>query len=60
MKGVGGNYGYPMLTDLCAKIEFQITSKHTENVNILMDEFNMMVDQIVEGLGENQKIAAQE
>lgn len=60
LKGVGGNYGYPMLTELSAKIEFQITSKHTENVTKLIEEFNQMVDQIIQGHDENHKIASQE
>lgn len=59
MKGVGGGYGYPMLTQLCAKIEFQITSKDAENVAILIEEFNLMADQILEGNEENHKIVNQ-
>ena len=58
LKGVGGGYGYPMLTDLCTKIEFQITAKNTQNVITLIEEFNLMVAQILEGSDENHKIAA--
>jgi len=57
MKGVGGGYGYPMLTELCAKIEFQVASNHTDNVNVLMKEFNLMSERILAGDNENHKIA---
>ena len=56
MKGVGGNYGYPMLTELCAKIEFQIKNKDTKNLATLIEEFNLMVEQILNGKDENHKI----
>ena len=59
MKGVGGGYGYPMLTEICAKIEFQVASQDVENTKALIEEFNFMVDQIMEGSKENHKIAAQ-
>lgn len=59
MKGVGGGYGYHMLTELCAKIEFQIASQDLENVKALIEKFNLLVDQILEGHEENHKIAEQ-
>lgn len=59
MKGVGGNYGYPALTELCAKIEFQIINNDEGNVAALIEEFNLMVDQILDGKEENHKIADQ-
>lgn len=59
MKGVGGAYGYHMLTELCAKIEFQIASQDLENVKALIEKFNLLVDQILEGHEENHKIAEQ-
>lgn len=59
MKGVGGGYGYPGLTELCAKIEFQIASHNSENTYTLIEEFNLMVDEILEGKDENHKIAVQ-
>ena len=59
MKGVGGGYGYPMLTELCAKIEFQIASKNDENKNALIEEFNLLVEEILEGSDENHKIVEQ-
>jgi len=59
LKGVGGGYGYPMLTELCVKIESQITSEDETNMKELMQEFDSMVEQILAGQEENQKIAEQ-
>ena len=59
MKGVGGNYGYSMLTELCAKIEFQIENQDSTKTARLIKEFNVMVDQIIAGSDENHKIANQ-
>lgn len=59
MKGVGGGYGYPMLTQQCAKIEFQVANENIENVVVLVEEFNQIVEQILEGKDENHKIAEQ-
>ena len=58
MKGVGGGYGYPILTDICAKIEFQVTAESRENVSALMKEFNQMVEEILLGKEENHNIVA--
>jgi CheY-like chemotaxis protein len=57
MKGVGGSYGYPLLTELCAKMEFQVASNHADNLNELMEEFNLMSERIFAGNDENHKIA---
>jgi len=59
MKGVGGGYGYQVLTDLCIKIEDAIKSKQPESLNVLIKEFNDMADQILAGDEENQRIAEQ-
>ena len=59
MKGVGGGYGYPTLTELCVKVEFQLVSQNSENTNALIGEFNSLVDEILEGKDENHKIAEQ-
>ena len=58
LKGVGGGYGYPALTDLCAKVELQIKAKNFENVSALMNDFNDMVGQILDGQEENHNIVA--
>lgn len=59
MKGVGGGYGYPMLTELCKKIEFQIENQDYEKLNDLIEAFNAMAVKIIEGSDENHKIAEQ-
>ena len=57
MKGVGGGYGYPILTELCSKIEFQTESQNKEEVNYLMEEIDLIVEQILNGKDENHKIS---
>ena len=59
LKGVGGGYGYPGLTELCVKIEFEVTNNNTDNINSLVEEFNKMVEKILAGNEENHKIAEQ-
>jgi len=56
LKGVGGGYGYPMLTELCVKIELQDINDDV-NIKILMQEFNDMVEQMLAGKEANRKIA---
>jgi hypothetical protein len=56
---VGGGYGYPMLTELCAKIEVQLKHQNMENVTALIEAFNDMADQILAGNDENHRIANQ-
>ena len=58
LKGVGGGYGYPLLTDLCAKIEFQIKTKNAENVAALINDLNDVVGQILDGHEENHNIVS--
>ena len=59
MKGVGGGYGYPILTEISSKIEFESENKNAEKVNELIEEFDLMTDRIFEGKDENHKIAEQ-
>lgn len=59
LKGVGGGYGYPMLTEICAKVEFQVVNNDDVNIKKLMQEFDDMVEQILAGREENRKIAEQ-
>ena len=57
MKGVGGNYGYPMLTSLCADIETGVKDKNYTSVSDQLIEFNIMCKQILAGREENHKIS---
>lgn len=59
MKGVGGNYGYPMLTMLCAEIEMTIKEENFSKVENQLNEFQIMGKNILAGSDENHKIAEQ-
>ncbi len=55
LKGVGGGYGYPMLTVISAKIQFQLESNCYEEAIILISELDNMCQQIYAGLNSQQK-----
>ena len=59
MKGVGGNYGYPMLTTLCAEIEVMAKEENFSKVESQLNEFQIMSKSILAGSDENHKIADQ-
>ncbi len=56
MKGVGGGYGYPMLTTLCADIEVMVKEENFSEVKIQLNEFKLMSENILAGSDENHKI----
>lgn len=55
LKGVGGGYGYPMLTEICARIEEE--NKAGSNLDLVMAEFTVMCEEILAGSDENHRIA---
>lgn len=57
MKGVGGNYGYPMLSELCVAIEIACKDEDFSKVKNQLDEFNAISERILAGSDENHKIA---
>ena len=57
MKGVGGGYGYPMLTTLCAEIELTMEEKNFDKVTKQLNEFSLIGEKILAGKDENHKIA---
>ena len=59
MKGVGGNYGYPVLTTLCADIEAKTREEKFSEVGDKLIEFKLMCEQILAGNDENHKISKQ-
>lgn len=59
MKGVGGNYGYPMLTTLCAEIEEAVKEENFDGVENQLNKFKLMSEYIIAGSDENHKIAEQ-
>jgi len=57
MKGVGGNYGYQTLSDICLNIEGLVQDKNYADVKIQLNDFNIMHKSILAGSDENHKIA---
>jgi YesN/AraC family two-component response regulator len=50
LKGMGGGFGYQVLTELAAKAEFQIFSENYETARTLLDEIGHKFELIREGL----------
>ncbi len=59
MKGVGGNYGYTPLSELCAGIEEAVREGVTEEVSQKLAEFAEMATKILAGAEANRQIAGQ-
>ena len=57
MKGVGGNYGYPILTRLCEEIEVTIKNKCFSDVNSQLESFKIVSENILAGSEENHNLA---
>jgi CheY-like chemotaxis protein/HPt (histidine-containing phosphotransfer) domain-containing protein len=49
LKGVGGGYGYPELTDIAGKIEFQIATKNQPEIDSLLETLDTYIQRIVAG-----------
>ena len=50
LKGTGGNFGYPVLTSLAGKMEFQAINKNKDELIELLSELKISHQQILEGL----------
>ena len=50
LKGMGGGFGYPMLTELAGRIESQIKNQNSDAVETLLDELAGVCLRIVEGM----------
>ena len=57
MKGVGGNYGYPALTTLCAEIEVNAKNQQYSDVETKLLEFTLLCEKVLAGNEENHKLA---
>ena len=57
MKGVGGNYGYPMLTSICFDIEAKVKEERFDEIKNQLDEFKLVCKKIIAGSDENHKMA---
>ncbi|WP_455209866.1 ATP-binding protein [Kaarinaea lacus] len=56
LKGMGGGFGYYVLTELAGKAEFQVSSENYQAAKTLLDEIHQISDRIYEGIlldGEN-------
>ncbi|NOX43064.1 MAG: BPS1 family protein, partial [Gammaproteobacteria bacterium] len=51
----GGGYGYPMLTEIAAKIQFQLANNCYEEAIELVKELDKMCKQIVAGLSSTKQ-----
>jgi len=49
LKGMGGGFGYDVLTELTGKAEFQLFSENYEAVKTLLDEISHVSERIYEG-----------
>jgi hypothetical protein len=58
LKGVGGGYGYNMITDICTAIEVACQDEDYAKVKEKLDEFKNMSEQVLAGSEENHRIAS--
>lgn len=56
LKGVGGAYGYPMLTTQCEQIEVSVKSDDKAQLEKHFSTFMQMCENILAGKDENLKI----
>ena len=52
LKGLGGGYGYPGITQLAAKLEFQVVNKNQLEVDSLIAGINAYCQRIYTGARE--------
>ena len=59
LKGMGGGFGYPMLTELAARVESQVIREDMQGISGLLDELDGLSHRIVLGMSkvERQKCA---
>ena len=55
LKGTAGGLGYPVLTDIAGKIEFQLISENYEAVQNLTNNLNSIFSRIFEGMQLTQQ-----
>lgn len=53
LKGMGGGFGYHVLTELAGKAEFQLFSENFETVKSLLDEIGQVSELIYQGISVN-------
>ncbi|MGD8639504.1 MAG: ATP-binding protein [Gammaproteobacteria bacterium] len=50
LKGMGGGFGYPILTELAGKAEFQVFSENYEAAKAFLDEISQSSERIYQGM----------
>jgi signal transduction histidine kinase/FixJ family two-component response regulator len=55
LKGMGGGFGYNVLTELAGKAEFQLFTEHYETTKNLLDEINQISELIYQGINLDGK-----
>ena len=58
LKGQGGSFGYPMVTELASQIEFQILNQHPDNIGSLLSDLAALHLRMQSGLGLGARKAA--
>ncbi len=59
LKGMGGGFGYQVLTELAGKAEFQVFSENFDAVKAFLDEISQVCDCIYEGMkNSNDNVVA--
>jgi len=53
LKGMGGGFGYQVLTELAGKAEFQVFSENYGAVKVFLDEIDQICECIYEGINGN-------
>ena len=54
LKGVGGNYGFLILTDICKNLEIHIESKELGSINRCVEELKSVEKRITLGINEDR------
>jgi len=49
LKGTGGSVGFPAISDLCSKLEFQIANQDDSQISLLLNELDLLAKRIIAG-----------
>ena len=55
LKGTAGSYGYQVITEQAARVEFQIINKNYSEVAMLIRQLNNMIERAIYGFSANQE-----
>jgi CheY-like chemotaxis protein len=54
LRGSGGGYGFPQLTDIATKMNFQVHNKNYWELNGLVDELKTLCNRIMAGVADTE------